>query len=306
MPVLLVALLSAAAMSPEERAVAFLAREVPAWSVTNKCYSCHNNGNAARALYAAVRLGYAMPDKALKDTTRWLANPASWETNGGDETFNDKQLARYQFTLALSDAMDADQIQDPRSLREAAAAIIARQLSDGSWAAGPDGTAGSPTTLGSVLVTAEVRRLLAHVEANRYRDAVRRADDWIRQKSVKSVIDAASVLLALEKSTDADAMFQRKVCLAAIRKGESKDGGWGPYINSAPEVFDTALVVLALSKQPETEEIRAWLRRGRAYLLSVQAKDGSWPETTRPPGEQSYAERISTAGWATRALLATR
>ncbi len=34
--------------SPEARAVAFLAREVPRWSRENHCYSCHNNGDAAR------------------------------------------------------------------------------------------------------------------------------------------------------------------------------------------------------------------------------------------------------------------
>jgi hypothetical protein len=303
---LLIALLTAPATSPEERAIAFLAREVPAWSVANKCFSCHNNGNAARALYTAVRLGYAVPDKALTDTTRWLANPAGWEANGGDEAFNDKQLARYQFTLALSDAVDAARVRERQPLSEAAASIAARQLRDGSWAAGPEGTAGSPTTLGSALVTAEIRRLLARADSTRYAAEVRRADAWLRHKQVKSVPDAAAVLLALEKAADDAAVSQRKECLAILRKGESKTGGWGPFVNSGPEVFDTALVVLALSRQPESDEIRTWLRRGRAYLVRTQKKDGSWPETTRPAGEDSYAERLSTAGWATRALLATR
>ena len=42
---------------PEARAVAFLSREVPRWSRENHCYSCHNNGDAARALYQASRTG---------------------------------------------------------------------------------------------------------------------------------------------------------------------------------------------------------------------------------------------------------
>ena len=45
----------------EERAVAHLAREVPRWAKKNRCYSCHNNGDAARALYTAVRLGRSVP-----------------------------------------------------------------------------------------------------------------------------------------------------------------------------------------------------------------------------------------------------
>jgi hypothetical protein len=32
---------------PERRAVAFLTREVPRWSVENRCFSCHNNGDAS-------------------------------------------------------------------------------------------------------------------------------------------------------------------------------------------------------------------------------------------------------------------
>ena len=35
--------------SPEAKALTFLAREVPAWKQHNGCFSCHNNGDAARA-----------------------------------------------------------------------------------------------------------------------------------------------------------------------------------------------------------------------------------------------------------------
>lgn len=37
----------------EAKAVEFLKREVPAWARDNGCFSCHNNGDAARTLYAA-------------------------------------------------------------------------------------------------------------------------------------------------------------------------------------------------------------------------------------------------------------
>jgi hypothetical protein len=48
------------------------------------------------------------------------------------------------------------------------------------------------------------------------------------------------------------------------------------------------------------------LKRGRVHLVSTQEKDGSWQETTRPSGAESYAQRISTTSWATLALLLTR
>src|SRR5712691_11643796 len=83
--------------SPESRALAYLAREVPRWSAENKCFSCHNNGDAARALYTAARLSYPLPPKALTDTTDWLTQPQSWDHNGGNPAVSDKGLARIQF-----------------------------------------------------------------------------------------------------------------------------------------------------------------------------------------------------------------
>lgn len=38
----------------ESKAIGVLQREVPKWSRENGCFSCHNNGDAARALFAAV------------------------------------------------------------------------------------------------------------------------------------------------------------------------------------------------------------------------------------------------------------
>jgi squalene-hopene cyclase-like protein len=128
----------------------------------------------------------------------------------------------------------------------------------------------------------------------------------LRAFKAKNVIDAAALLWGLADAEDADAIAQRKQCLALIRKGEAKDGGWGPYVSSAPETFDTAVVVLALNLQKDRDEHKQMLHRGRAFLLAAQQKDGSWTETTRPAGGDSYAQRVSTTGWATQALLATR
>src|SRR5438552_1844593 len=93
--------------SPEGRAISYLAREVPRWAADNKCYSCHNNGDAARALYVAHRLKYSLPAKTLDDTSAWLTKPQAWHINGGDVEFKDDGLARIQFAAALVEAIDA-------------------------------------------------------------------------------------------------------------------------------------------------------------------------------------------------------
>ncbi len=291
---------------PETRALAYLIREVPAWPVENKCYSCHNNGDAVRSLYLARQLGQGIPDKAIADTTNWLSKPRGWDHNGGEGPFNDKKLARIQFAAALLAARDAGLVRDKGPLLQAADLVAAFQDRDGSWTTEAGGALGSPTTYGTSLATAVARRVLAAADPDKHKAGIARAEAWLRQKKVLTVLDAASVLLGLERADDEAARKQKVVCLELIRKGQGKEGGWGPYVTSPAEAFDTALVLLALRIQTQTEEIKTLMQRGRAYLIQTQEEDGTWRETTRPAHGVSYPQRVSTTAWALQALLLTR
>ena len=152
-------------------------------------------------------------------------------------------------------------------------------------------------------------------EAGRHADAIARGGTWLRALETTTVLDAASVVLGLGRDTDGGAVAQRRRCLQLIVDGEAPSGGWGAYLASRTEPFDTALVVLALRPLLDAPELlaptltpnrtRELVSRGRAFLLTEQLDDGSWVETTRPPGQQSYAQYVSTTGWATMALLET-
>lgn len=296
--------------SPKQRAIAFLSREVPRWAAENKCFSCHNNGDAARALYAAVRLSYRVDRKALDETTGWLAAPRRWKHNGGDGPFSDKTLADLQFAAALAEAVRAGTIGDDAPLIEGAALVAGHQQPDGSWQVDAGRAIGSPATWGRALATAMCRRVLKRADAKRFRKQIARAGAWLRRQRPKSVIEAAAVLLGTAEARDKESADLRDRCLAVIKKGQADSGGWGPYVNSAPEPFDTAVVLLALSSLRTDDErdtaVAKIIERGRRSLIESQSPDGSWPETTRPAGAESYAQRLSTAGWATHALLATR
>ena len=291
--------------TPEERAIAYLSREVPRWSPKNKCYSCHNNGDAARALYMAKRQKLEVPSKALDDTSRWLARPADWAHNGGEGPFNDKVLTRIQFAASLVDALDTGLVKDRQALVSAAKLVAEDQTKDGYWQIGAEGALGSPATLGNPLATVMARRTLHRADPKGHHERIAAADGWLRRVPVKTVLDAAAIVLGLDDAKDSDARVQRKRCLSLIHRGESKDGGWGPYTTSPSEPFDTAVVVLALAGLSDSAEFRDMLKRGRLYLLSTQQADGSWKETTRPSGGESYAQHVSTTGWALQALLAT-
>jgi hypothetical protein len=314
------ALLSQSVAPPSERAeasaVAYLAAEVPRWRRQHACYSCHNNGDAVRALIAARSRGHAVTP-AIEDSLAWLAQPDRWDANElrGSE---DLPLARIQFAGALAMMRtlgpSAAARPSPEALTAAANKVLRHQHADGSWRLGETQLLGGATFYGTSLATAMARASIALGDRVRMREALARADTWLRAASVAIVLDASSVLIGLAEARDPEADAQRERALSVLKRGQAPDGGWGPYASSPAEPFDTALALLALAPlrtsgaplAPYTaRELDDAMARGRRYLTNLQADDGSWPETTRPPGGESYAQRISTTAWALLALFAS-
>jgi len=289
--------------SPETRAIAYLAHEVSLWSRENHCFSCHNNGDGARALYTAQRLSYAVPEQSLTETTRWLAQPLEWDDNQGEPGFSDKRLARIQFAASLVEAFEAGLIDNWEILVQAAESLLPHQREDGSWQVDVEAVVGSPVTYGTPLATYMARKTLEKADTFRFATAIARADDWFLETPVKNTLDAAAVLMALEDRSHQKVEAKVRECLELILGGRASDGGWGPYRHSPSEPFDTAVVLLALLSVRDRPQIEKLIEQGRTYLLQTQLPEGGWPETTRPPGAQSYAQHISTSSWATLALL---
>ncbi|MBL8238091.1 MAG: hypothetical protein JNM66_11760 [Bryobacterales bacterium] len=258
--------LAAMALTPVERAVAYLSKEVPRWRGENGCFSCHNNGDGARALF---RAGVAPEGPVLAETTEWLANPGRWAANPGNPAVSDKTLARIQFGTALL-------VFGKQEAVCAAAQLIEKDRgADGAWKV----DSGSPATYGTVLATVYAREVL-----RRCGRETRVTDVWLAGTKPGSVLDAAALLLASPGRKDAREYLQR---------AQATDGGWGEHPGLPSQVFDTAVAVIALGGDA----------RGRAWLIREQQTEGGWVETTRPPGSQSYAQHVSTTAWALMALL---
>ncbi len=296
------ALLLLALPAAEERAIAYLSREVPAWSRDNHCFSCHNNGDGARALYAARRQGYRVAPEVFSDTAAWLVRPRDWDVNRGDprfsdNRFSDKKLARIQFSATLAEAFEAGLVRDRKRLIEAATALAAYQQPDGSWQVDQETTVGSPVTWGTTLATHMSRRTLATADARRFAEPIGRAQRWLAAAPAANLVDAAAAVLALGD--------RRQDGVERILRGQTSDGGWGPHLGTPAEVFDTALALLALASLGGRAEFGQPIARGRQYLVRTQLPSGAWQETTRPAGAQSYAQHISTTGWALLALAST-
>jgi hypothetical protein len=235
-----------------------------------------------------------------------LVSPKRWEHNGGDGPFSDKRLARVQFTAALMEAQHAGQVKAGDPLLDAGARLAGDQAGDGSWPLEGENEPGSPAAYGRFLATHLARESLRAADPDRFRDHIGRAGRWLLEHRVETVDDASVMLLVCARSSEPRTSPRIARSLDLLRKGQSEEGGWGPFVMSAPEPYDTALALLGLSSLGPSELTRGMIARGREFLIARQQPDGGWVETTRPPGAESYAQRISTTGWATMALIATR
>lgn len=288
-----------------EKAIAYLAKETPNWRTEHRCASCHHQGNAVRALLAARAKEYLKDDKPLENSLEWLTRPAKWPDNHGDPNASDQALADLQFgaSLMAAETQFAGRYRD--SLTELARLLAKRQAQDGRMELEASDGPPTPITLGPILLTAVARdvfqRQATESQKSEFTEKAKRANDWLIAWKPRNTLEASSLLLALkqgdaEKSTRTAA---RKIVLASAHSG----GGFGPYVNSPDEVFDTALAILALCRDEETKTHRPLIEKAKKQLVDWQRDDGSWEETTRPSGGVSYAHRIATTAWALEALL---
>ena len=291
-----------AALSPViVKSVAFLRAELPK----------ARNGDAARALLEAGARGYDL-GTSFDETLNFLKQPAAWDRYKAPSGFDDKRLARVQFASALSVAERHGKAAST-DLEAAAKLLVADQAADGSWTFDRSPGLGSPAIYGAILATWSARTSLIASGMQPDHFTIVQADRWLRGLTVENVFEASSLLLALDLTGDVMADGLRRTALGIVRSGQAASGGWGPEVAVPPQVFDTAIAVLALSAlnvEPRIarstyrpEELLDAIAKGKAFIESQQRPDGSWPETTRPAGQESYTQRISTTGWALLALL---
>jgi hypothetical protein len=297
-------------MEAGQRAIHYLSREVAAWNPEHNCFSCHNNGDGAAALFLAglSQATPATPD-SLTNTVAWLKRPEVWHENKGDPAYSDFKLARIQFGGALLNATYLDPSLFHPALPEAARQIAADQDADGSWKIETDSSPGSPVTYGNAIATARAIKILSLTDKTKDARPIASARRWLRDFPIHNTTSAAGVLLGLGASEailqNSEHAQSRDAATQFLLRAQSKaTGGWGPYPNASPEPFDTAVALIALTTPHSAfpVEKRRAIAAGRAYLLSSQFEEGGWPETTRPAGEQSYAQHISTTAWCLMAL----
>ncbi len=248
----------------------------------------------------------------VNDAASWVRSPERWASNSTDGGVKDESLSRIQFSSALQALVDAGGAERA-PLERAAGLLVGDQRADGAWAISATSNVGTPTGYGTPLATAMARSVLLRATGAEARAAVSRTDAWFRAFQPQAVLEASSAVLGLGVANDRSAAAVRRRSLDILKQGQARDGGWGPYTTAPSESFDTAVAVLALRSLrgdgalsapvfTDAERLDA-IKRGVDFLMVQQSEDGSWPETTRPSGQDSYSQRVSTTAWALVALL---
>jgi hypothetical protein len=296
---------------PLRRALDYLAGEMERWPTENGCYSCHNNGDAARVVYRAMARGVFPRRPTASDT--WLLEPQRWKLPEDQGPEGDQRLANLQFALAARELLSISTAPGMEESERARLETVVREVTelarsglrdDSHWPADPTSPLGSPITYGPALATASLRQLLADSRTAETSHTARRTREWLVTLEPRSTLDAAAQILGLtadERRTEAATIARSREFLF---DSQQPTGGWGPYAVNRPEVFDTAVAILALCELGD-EASRKRAVAGQRFLIERQWEDGSWTETTRPSGRESYAQRISTTAWGTLALLET-
>lgn len=288
-----------------ERAIEFLGSQVPAWPRENQCFSCHHQGDGARALASARAQGWKLPAETLDSSQQWLEKLEDWHHQKGDPNAKDPLLADLQFSMTRMLLMPSSMASETEShlwFRSVGERLLPHQKEDGSWALESVPTVGTPGAPGSAWATFWAWRLLKAAAYPAFSPARERAEKWLLQIPIQHVPNAACKLLFVQER-DQGAQGESILCLEFLMKSQSRFGGWGPYPGSPAEIFDTSLALIALATHARDERIAMIMKRGASFLIAEQLQDGSWQETTRPSGGKSHAQWISTSAWATQALL---
>ena len=261
------------------RAMPMLQRSVRTFVENRGCVSCHHNSVAVVTLRMAQRYGLAV-DAAVLNAV---------------ETKTFRQL---RSATAVDDAVQAVGMADPTPgtsylLMAAHAAQLPADLATATWAARvarwqhEDGhwttSDFRPPHSGSLFTATAtaVRAIRAYMPVELASEAdrvLKRAAAWLRANRPRSTEDAAFRLMGLASAgASPDDLRLASADLVALQQ---PDGGWPQIPGYQSDAYSTGEALVALHQAGAPAADRAAVR-GTGFLISTQARDGTWRVHTR-------------------------
>ena len=297
------------------RALPILQRSAKEFVAKRACVSCHHNSLPILAFHLASARGFAIDPAILsaveQKTFRELRNPNALDdavqaATLSDPTPNDSYLLMAAHAAGLEGDLPT--------------AIYARRLAgwqrDGHWVTSDFRPPHSSSLLTSTATAVRAIRFYMPEELRAETEAMTRsARQWLLTTRPVSTEDAAFRLMGLVWSDAApDEIVAAQRDLLTLQKPA---GGWPQLPDYDPDAYSTGEALFALHEAGMAVTDASW-QKGEKFLISSQARDGTWRVRTRmvSPAEISpkyfptgfpYGkdEFLSYAGscWAVMALL---
>jgi len=297
------------------RALPILQKSAGEFVSQRSCVSCHHNALSLLVMHEAGNRGFAVDTTVLaaveQKTFRELRNPNALDeaiqgVNVADPTPNESYLLLAARAAGVQPSLTT--------------AVYARRMAswqrDGHWVTS-DFRPPHSSSLFTATATA-VRAIQAYMpnELSAERDAVlRRAREWLFSTRPKSTEDAAFRLMGLAWS--GGSAEELRAAGRDVLSLQTSSGGWPQLRTYEPDAYSTGEALMALHEAGVPASDPAWQKAAR-FLLSTQARDGTWRVPTRmlspaevsppyfptgfPYGKDEFLSYAGTS-WAVLALM---
>jgi pimeloyl-ACP methyl ester carboxylesterase len=277
-----------------DRALPLLQRSAATFVEKRACVSCHHNILPIFTFNLAQSRGFEIDAKVLQavedKTFRQLLaanalDDAIQATTLNDPTPNDSTL--------LMAAHDAGL---PPSLTTAVYALrLARWQRDGHWVSSDFRPPHSSSRFTATATAVRAIQFYLPAELRVERDTVLRdARRWLFETRPSSTEDAAYRIMGLvwaEASADQIASARRD--LLAMQKA---NGGWSQIASYEPDAYSTGEALFALYESGFSAADSS-SAKGLNFLISTQAKDGSWRVKTRMLSPAEVSPKYFSTGF---------
>lgn len=297
------------------RALPMLQKSAGGFVAKRACVSCHHNSLPIVAFHMARERGFIIDPAvmgAVEDKTFRQFNDASALDDVVQTSKLNDPTPSESYLLMAAHASGLE----PNLVTAAYARRIAGWQRDGHWVTSDFRPPSSSSEFTATATAVRAMRFYMPEELRSQTEtSMRAAREWLSSTRPASTEDGAFRLMGLawaDASMDQIAAAERD--LLAMQKPV---GGWPQLSNYEPDAYSTGEALFALHEAGMPNTDPAW-RKGLKFLISSQARDGTWRVRTRMVSPASISpmyfptgfpykkdEFLSYAGscWAVMALL---
>jgi len=277
------------------RAMPILQRSAASFASQRACVSCHHNSLAVLTLRMARQRGFTVDSMTLDvveaRTFRELRNANAFDdaaqvANLSDPTPNDS----YLLMAARSAGVAADLTTGVYARR------IARwQRADGHWVTSDFRPPHSSSVFTATATAVRAVQSYLPPESSAEREnVVHRAREWLIRTRPQSTEDAAFRLMGLAWA--GGSLEETRAAGRDLMERQRSDGGWPQLPHYDSDAYSTGEALYALREAGVSTSDPVW-RKGLKFLVSTQARDGTWRVRTRMISPATVSPEYFTTGF---------